>query len=96
MVRGLCRRRIDQILVDVAGKATIIGTLVEVREVAFVQTKDVVPIRRISRKRHDHLDVAVADDCSVDVHSHEVVVLCLSGAYELIDGKISNRSLANF
>jgi hypothetical protein len=94
--RGLCRRRIDQTLVDVACEATIIGTLVEVREVAFVQTKDIVPICRVGGKRHDHLDVAIADDRSVDVHSHEVVVLSLSGAYELIDGKISNRSLVSF
>ena len=96
MSRWLCRRRIYQILVDVAGKATIIRTLVEVREVAFVQTEYLVPICCVGGKRHDHLDVAVADDRSVDVHSHEVVVLSLSGAYELIDGKISNRSLANF
>lgn len=42
-------------LVDVACEATFIGTSVEVREVAVVQTEDIVPIRRVCGERHDHL-----------------------------------------
>jgi hypothetical protein len=64
-----------------------LGTLVEVREVAFVQTEHIVPIRRVRGERHDHLDVAVADDGGIDVHSNKVVVLRFPGAYELIGGK---------
>jgi hypothetical protein len=85
--KGLLRRRIDQVLVDIVCEATIIGTLVEVREVAFVQTEHIVPIRRVRGERHDHLDVAVADDGGIDVHSNKVVVLRFPGAYELIGGK---------
>jgi len=81
---GLLWRREDQVLVNVACEATIIRTCVEVIQVAFIQTEYVVPIRRIGGKWHQHLDVAVADDCGVDVHPHEIVVLRLSGAYELV------------
>ena len=71
-------------LFNVGCEATIIGACVEVGEVAFIQTEYVVPVRRIGRKRHRHLDETVADDCGVDVHAHEIVVLRLSGAYELV------------
>jgi len=72
------------VLFNVGCEATIIGACVEVGEVAFIQTEYVVPVRRIGRKGHRHLDDTVADDCGVDVHAHETVVLRLSGAYELV------------
>lgn len=71
--------------VNVACEAAIIGPRIEVGQIAFVQPEDIVPISRVGRKRHDHLDVAVSNDCSIDVHSHKVVVPRLSGAYELIE-----------
>ena len=80
-------------LVNVACEATIIRTCVEVLEVAFVQTEHVVPIRRIGGKWHQHLDVAVTDNCGIDVHSYEVIVFRLSGAYELIGDMLATVTL---
>lgn len=75
--------------VYVAREATAVGKGVEVGEERFVQTQNVVPIRCVGRKRQHHLNVAVADDCGIHVHSHKIVVLRLSSAYELVDDTLA-------